>query len=190
MAYWQTNRKTVVSKIKTALCKGLWHCWHNLIPSPCSHRVAIIFIITSLCTIYSDKTAKLILGRGTDILPIYHFFLNPFSLACVFITKCIKPNPCNWLDIILVYLSSVMTVMIQDSRLPVAWGKIKFIHPSGCIKGEKIVFFCFLLCITMVWTLREMVGRPHRFVNCISLKGSRAAAAAVHTQGTSHGWAD
>ena len=26
-----------------------------------------------------------------------------------------------------------------------------------------------------------MVGRPHRFVNCISLKGSRAAAAAVHT---------
>ena len=36
-----------------------------------------------------------------------------------------------------------MTVIIQESRRPVAWGKIKFIHPSGWI-GEKIIFFLFL----------------------------------------------
>ena len=67
--------------------------------APCCHH-----LYHRIPLYYSDKTAKLILGRGTDILPIYHFFLNPFSLACVFITKCIKPNPCNWQDIILVYL--------------------------------------------------------------------------------------
>ena len=62
--------------------------------APCCHH-----LYHRIPLYYSDKTAKLILGKGADILstyvPIYHFFLNPFSLAFVFITKC------NWLDIIL-----------------------------------------------------------------------------------------